>query len=135
MAKWIKYNICAHVNHGTDEKPEMVDALFPVTMGWNEENEELARREAHNGKYAIVDDGVEENTAPTQLDILEAQVTYTAMMTDTLLEVQSIKEKIAKWYRMGLWTEAMVHNAAAEGVLTEAEVSSLTGGYAYSAEI
>ena len=25
--------------------------------------------------------------APTQLDILEAQVTYTAMMTDTLLEV------------------------------------------------
>lgn len=25
--------------------------------------------------------------APTQLDIIEAQVTYTAMMTDTLLEV------------------------------------------------
>ena len=25
--------------------------------------------------------------APTQLDVLEAQVTYTAMMTDTLLEV------------------------------------------------
>lgn len=25
--------------------------------------------------------------APTQMDILEAQVTYTAMMTDTLLEV------------------------------------------------
>lgn len=25
--------------------------------------------------------------APSQLDILEAQVTYTAMMTDTLLEV------------------------------------------------
>lgn len=25
---------------------------------------------------------------PTQLDVLEAQVTYTAMMTDTLLEVQ-----------------------------------------------
>lgn len=25
--------------------------------------------------------------APTQLDLIEAQVTYTAMMTDTLLEV------------------------------------------------
>jgi hypothetical protein len=24
---------------------------------------------------------------PTQLDIIEAQITYTAMMTDTLLEV------------------------------------------------
>ena len=31
--------------------------------------------------------GVEENSVPTQLDIIEAQVAYTAMMTDTLLEV------------------------------------------------
>lgn len=30
---------------------------------------------------------VEETTAPTQLDAIEAQVAYTAMMTDTLLEV------------------------------------------------
>jgi len=29
----------------------------------------------------------EEEVVPTQLDIIEAQVTYTAMMTDTLLEV------------------------------------------------
>lgn len=29
----------------------------------------------------------EEDTTPTQLDRVEAQVTYTAMMTDTLLEV------------------------------------------------
>lgn len=29
----------------------------------------------------------EPEPAPTQLDIIEAQVTYTAMMTDTLLEV------------------------------------------------
>ena len=28
-----------------------------------------------------------ERNEPTQLDIIEAQVTYTAMMTDTLLEV------------------------------------------------
>jgi hypothetical protein len=52
--------------------------------------------------YKLVDGKVEECTAeeiaehettitnhvePTQLDIIEAQVTYTAMMTDTLLEV------------------------------------------------
>lgn len=29
----------------------------------------------------------ETEAEPTQLDIIEAQVTYTAMMTDTLLEV------------------------------------------------
>ena len=45
-----------------------------------------------NGKrtYKNVQTGVlidNEVAEPTQLDILEAQVTYTAMMTDTLLEV------------------------------------------------
>lgn len=30
---------------------------------------------------------VEKRTMPTQLDMIEAQLTYTAMMTDTLLEV------------------------------------------------
>jgi len=32
-------------------------------------------------------DYVEPTPTPSQLDIIEAQVTYTAMMTDTLLEV------------------------------------------------
>lgn len=30
-------------------------------------------------------------------------------------------EKIKKWYKQGLWTEAMVKNAVAKGVITEAE--------------
>lgn len=41
---------------------------------------------AYNGEYTIEDDGTPE-PAPSQLDVIEAQVTYTAMMTDTLLEV------------------------------------------------
>ena len=32
-------------------------------------------------------EGLENEVKPTQLDIIEAQITYTAMMTDTLLEV------------------------------------------------
>ena len=56
----------------------------PVEMGWNEANEELAKREAYNGEYTIEDDGIEE--IPTQADKFEAQLTYTAMMTGTLLE-------------------------------------------------
>jgi hypothetical protein len=35
----------------------------------------------------IVVEGEFEIKLPTQLDLIEAQVTYTAMMTDTLLEV------------------------------------------------
>lgn len=53
---------------------------------YSEENEELAKIEADNGEYTTGDDGVEDISAPSQLDIIEAQVTYTAMMTDTLLE-------------------------------------------------
>ena len=75
--KILKYNLCTE-----DE------ILFPVEMDWNEANEEIAKKEAHNGEYNIEDDGQPEPAEePTQLDRVEAQVTYTAMMTDTLLEV------------------------------------------------
>lgn len=36
-------------------------------------------------------------------------------------------EKIKKWYKQGLWTEAMVQNALSKGVLTEAEVAEILG--------
>ena len=61
------------------------DIFFPITMGWNEVNEEIAKKEAYNGEYTVEDDGREDT--PTQIDRVEAQVTYTAMMTDTLLGV------------------------------------------------
>lgn len=34
-----------------------------------------------------------------------------------------MKEKIIKWYKMGLWTKEMVMNAVKKGVLTEVEAS------------
>ena len=86
--KILKYNLCTKVNHGTEEEPNIVEILSPVAMGYNEANEEIAKREAYNGEYEIVDDGQPEPAeTPSQLDVIEAQVTYTAMMTDTLLEV------------------------------------------------
>jgi hypothetical protein len=33
-----------------------------------------------------------------------------------------MKEKIMKWFQMGLWTETMVQNAANKGVITENEL-------------
>lgn len=36
-----------------------------------------------------------------------------------------MKEKIAKWYKQGLWTEAMVQNAAKKGVLTAEEAAEI----------
>ena len=36
-----------------------------------------------------------------------------------------MKEKIAKWYKQGLWTAAMVQNAVEKGILTEAEAAEI----------
>ena len=61
--KILKYNLCTKVNHGTKEEPKIEEILSPVTMGWNEANEEIAKREAYNGEYTIEDDGQPEPEA------------------------------------------------------------------------
>lgn len=83
--KVIKYQLCTEVNRGTEQEPEIEQIFTAVSLGWSEANEKIAKREAYNGEYEIIDDGRPE-PAPTQLDRIEAQTTYTAMMTDTLME-------------------------------------------------
>lgn len=63
--KILKYNICTIVDGE--------EILSPVTMGWNEANEETAKRESHNGEYTIEDDGQFE---------LEAQPTESERITE-----------------------------------------------------
>lgn len=66
---------------GTDG---FVDPIWNVdTSAWVEgaTNQEIAEWEANHPAPSISD------SKPTQLDRIEAQATYTAMMTDTLLEV------------------------------------------------
>lgn len=86
--KRIRYYFNSPVNRGTEETPVWEENLLLKTIPYSERAEEIAQQEAYNGEYTIEDDGVEEVTTPSQLDIIEAQVTYTAMMTDTLLEVE-----------------------------------------------
>lgn len=62
--------------------------------------EEFAKFETSYRAYKVDENGVlildanklaslqEETNTPTQLDRIEAQITYTAMMTDTLLEAE-----------------------------------------------
>lgn len=60
--KIIKYKLCTRVNHGTEENPEWVDILndkeIRCTADKLESNEEIAKREAYNGEYAIVEEDV-----------------------------------------------------------------------------
>lgn len=38
-----------------------------------------------------------------------------------------MKNKIEKWYKQGLWTDAMVRNAAHKGVITAKDYEEITG--------
>jgi hypothetical protein len=62
-----------------------VQTFTPVEIRCKEEhlaaNVEIAKKEAYNSEYTIEDDGVEEVVTPTQLDYVESQVAYLAMMT------------------------------------------------------
>lgn len=78
--KVIKYNLCTRVNHGTEEEPQIVEVLSAVQMGWNEANEEIAKREAYNGEYTIEDDGQPE-AEPTDAErIAELEATINALL-------------------------------------------------------
>lgn len=61
--KIIKYDLCSVLEDGSE-------ALFPVILPWNEENEKLAASEAHDG-YTVDEDGEPE---PEQTTPLESRV-------------------------------------------------------------
>ena len=84
MAKIIKYQM---VLNPSDDALDVV--LKCDTEEAFQENLLIAKAEAYNGEYTVEEksDKKEQIESPSQLDIIEAQVTYTAMMTDTLLEV------------------------------------------------
>lgn len=67
MAKLIKYKfLSCEVNHGTEENPDIEQIFLNKSIGWNEVNEETAKREAYNGEYTIEDDGQPEPEAPSE---------------------------------------------------------------------
>lgn len=38
-----------------------------------------------------------------------------------------MKKNIAKWYKLGLWSKAMVANAVEKGVITKTDYEEITG--------
>ena len=89
--KIIKYNLISMVNVGAEENPVWesrrgAEKTIRCSDDSVEANLEIARSEAFEEPEVIPVEEVEKITPPSQLDMIEAQVTYTAMMTDTLLE-------------------------------------------------
>ena len=87
--KIIKYQVVTEVNHGTEEEPNIMQIFNDCEIQCADEYFEP--NYAHVQKVAYgeitVEEIPDEPITPTQLDRVEAQTTYTAMMTGTLLEV------------------------------------------------
>ena len=81
--KVLKYRLMTEVNHGTEEQPDIQQIFSDVTMGWNEANEHIAKREAYNGEYEIIDDG-EPEPEPTEQEQLRADVDFLLAMGGVL---------------------------------------------------
>jgi hypothetical protein len=75
--KVIKYNLCTIVtriivaDEETEAKTVTEEILTPVTLGWSEANEEIAKKEAYKGEYTIEDDGVEKSPAEKIAELKE----------------------------------------------------------------
>jgi len=93
MAKIIKYKILStELNAGTVEDP-IIKQIFvdKETICPNEDilnaNLPVVLSEAYNGEYTIEDDGQpDQSEIPTELEALDARLTYVEMMTG-LMEV------------------------------------------------
>lgn len=81
--KNIKYKILDNPKASQEENYTFSFCIIP----FSETNEAFVKKVAYNGEYEIIEDEkTEPIPMPTQLDRIEAQITYTAMMTDTLME-------------------------------------------------
>ena len=71
--KNLKYQICIEVDGR--------ETLSSVTMGWNDTNEEIAKREAYNGEYTIEDDGQPEPEATPEDRIAELEEALSLLLS------------------------------------------------------
>ena len=87
--KKIKYQfLSAQFNKGTTENPDIEQIILDKEISCSDEyfdiNYAIAEKEAYNGRITV-EDVLEPVTEPNKFDQIEAQIIYTAMMTDTLL--------------------------------------------------
>ncbi len=83
--KRIMYQIKNEVNIGSILNPKMDYCLTSVSIPYSEENIKVAQENAYDG-YIVEDDGKDNVSPPSRLDVLESRVAYIGMMTGTLPE-------------------------------------------------
>ena len=67
----------------SDEQERDREIFYEIQSPWNSQTEEIAKREAYNGKYEIFDDGQPE-PEPTDQEQLRADVDFLLAMGGVL---------------------------------------------------
>ena len=113
--KVIKYQLCTEVDHGTEDKPDIQQIFSSATLGWTERNEEIAKAEAYNGEYEIIDDGEPEPVAPPSTADLAADLASVQSISiaafATLCETQVLDDNTAAQHAevFELWASGMAY--------------------------
>lgn len=82
--KVIRYEIADKINIGTEDDPILHEERHEVVVPWSETYEEIARKEAYNGEYEVVDDGQPDHE-PSREEQLETDVAELKEALDLLL--------------------------------------------------
>ncbi len=82
--------------------------------------EMTADEEARMGEIAIID-------APSQLDLIGAQILYTALMTDTLIKADHTFEVVRYFYGMKIYSAVQVYHFVDKSVLTAEQYNAIVG--------
>lgn len=90
--KKLKYQLCTEINRGTEDDPQIEQMFSAVTLDWSAANEELAKLEAYNGEYEIIDDGEPEPVAPPTNEELAAENKLLKQQVSALTDQQSFYE-------------------------------------------
>ena len=97
--KVIRYSLRSVVTRGVDTGEETEgktiteEILTPVSLGWSEANEKIAKAEAYNGEYTIEDDGIE-LTAAEKIAELKKQLSATDYKVIKCAECQLLGQEM-----------------------------------------
>lgn len=83
--KIIKYQKMISAPNEQHKEPNLISCQIACEANHVDSNMAVAKEEAYLG-MVTVEDVPDSHKEPTQLDKLEAQIAYTAMMTNTLME-------------------------------------------------
>lgn len=92
--KKLKYQLCTEINRGTEDEPQIEQMLSDVTLDWSAGNEELAKLEAYNGEYEIIDDGEPEPVAPPTNEELAAENKLLKQQVSALTDQNDFQEEL-----------------------------------------